>query len=93
MIPNVFTPNDDGVNDVFKVKSIGLKTLDGEFYDRWGLKLYEWHTVEGGWDGRSASGVLVPDGTYYYILSATGLDGKQYPAKDERAKGSFTLIR
>ena len=88
VIPNVFTPNDDNVNDIFTVTAIGLKTLDAEIYNRWGQKLYEWHTTNGGWDGRSDAGVLAPDGTYYYIIKATGIDKKEY-----LEKGPFTLIR
>ena len=88
VIPNVFTPNDDGVNDVFGVIGKGLKTLDAEIYNRWGEKLFEWHTPNGGWDGRTASGELSPVGTYYFIVNATGDDGKHYSEK-----GAFTLIR
>jgi len=57
-------------------------------FDRWGLKIYEWHTVQGGWDGHNASGQNAADGTYYFMLDlidAAGL-GHNY-------KGSFTLIR
>ena len=88
VIPNVFTPNDDGLNDIFTVKAIGLKTMNAEIYNRWGQKMYEWHTTNGGWDGRTASGVLAPDGTYYFIINAVGIDKKEY-----LEKGAFTLIR
>jgi gliding motility-associated-like protein len=88
MIPNVFTPNDDNSNDIFTVQAVGLKTMDAEIYNRWGQKEYEWHTTNGGWDGRTASGVLAPDGTYFFIIKATGFDGKEY-----FEKGPFTLIR
>ncbi len=88
IIPNVFTPNGDGVNDVFTVHAVGLKTLDAEVYNRWGEKEFEWHSTNGGWDGYTASGVPAPAGTYYYIISATGIDAKKYAEK-----GAFTLIR
>jgi gliding motility-associated-like protein len=88
VIPNVFTPNGDDVNDVFTVKNVGLETMDAQIFNRWGQKQYEWHTTNGGWDGRTAAGVLVPDGTYFFIISAKGLDGKEY-----FEKGSFELIR
>jgi gliding motility-associated-like protein len=87
-IPNIFSPNGDGVNDVFTINSKGLRTMDGEIFNRWGQKIYEWHTPAGGWDGRSASGVLCSDGTYYYIIQATGFDGKNY-----YQKGTFSLIK
>nr|MBA3972122.1 gliding motility-associated C-terminal domain-containing protein [Bacteroidota bacterium] len=88
VIPNVFTPNDDNVNDIFTVQAVGLKTMDAEIFNRWGQKEYEWHTTNDGWDGRTASGVPAPDGTYYFMIKATGIDGKEY-----FEKGSFTLIR
>lgn len=88
VIPNVFTPNDDGTNDVFTVDAIGLESMDAEIFNRWGQKEYEWHTTNGGWDGRTASGVPAPDGTYYFIMRATGIDGKEY-----KEHGSFSLIR
>ncbi len=88
IIPNVFTPNDDNVNDIFTVQAIGLKTMDAEIYNRWGEKEYEWHTTNGGWDGRTASGVIAPDGTYFFIIKAKGIDGKDY-----FEKGSFSLLR
>ena len=88
IIPNIFTPNDDNINDVFTVQCIGLLKLDAEIYNRWGQKQFEWHTVNGGWDGRSASGVPASDGTYYYIITAKGIDGKEYSKQ-----GAFSLIR
>jgi len=88
LIPNIFTPNDDNSNDVFTVQAIGLETMDAEIFNRWGQKEYEWHTTNGGWDGRTASGVSAPDGTYYFIIKAKGFDGKEY-----FEKGYFMLSR
>jgi gliding motility-associated-like protein len=78
VIPNIFTPNGDNINDIFSIISTDLQTLDVEIYNRWGLKLYEWHTSFGGWDGRNAkNGIECPDGTYYYILYAKGNNRKE----------------
>lgn len=79
-IPNVFTPNGDGSNDVFKIKSSGLKTLTCAIYDRWGLKMYEWDGINGFWDGATKSGIA-PDGTYYYIVTYTDLKDKSTTEK------------
>lgn len=87
VVPNVFTPNGDGKNDVFKIISSGLKTLHVTIYDRWGLKMYEWDGVNGYWDGKSKSGALAPAGTYFYILSYTDVKDQ---SKNE--KGFITLI-
>ena len=88
IIPNVFTPNYDNINDLFTVKSIGLKTIHAQLFNRWGLKLYEWNDINGGWDGKTSSGDSVPSGTYFYIIKAKGYDGKEYDLK-----GSFSLFR
>ena len=81
-VPNAFTPNGDGVNDVFRVKE-GYKSIvsfKAMVFDRWGKKLYEWTAPAGGWDGRSA-GHAVPDGGYYLNIQARGADGKHYNIK------------
>ena len=70
-IPNVFTPNGDNVNDVFTIISSGLKSLHCAIFDRWGLKLYEWDGISGGWDGHTRSGIKTPSGTYFYVLEYT----------------------
>jgi gliding motility-associated-like protein len=69
VIPNVFSPNADNINDVFFIASSGLSELNCKIYDRWGLLLCEWNGTDGGWDGKNMSnGKQVSDGTYYYIL-------------------------
>ena len=50
--------------------------------------MYSWNHVKGYWDGRTQSGIEAPDGTYFYIISAKGLDGEEY-----FKKGGFSLIR
>ncbi len=73
VIPNVFTPNGDNKNDVFKINSTGLKSLNCVIFDRWGLKMYEWDGLNGFWDGNAKSGSAAPDGTYFYIINYTDL--------------------
>ncbi len=77
-VPNVFTPNGDGTNDVFLVSTQGLSEFHMEIYDRWGALLHETDYAAAGWDGRSTSGNPAVNGTYYYIISASGYDGKTY---------------
>jgi gliding motility-associated-like protein len=88
LIPNVFTPNGDGFNDVFAVGGTNLESVEAEIFNRWGQKMYEWKHVKGYWDGRTQSGLEAPEGTYFYIISAKGLDGEEY-----FKKGGFSLIR
>jgi gliding motility-associated-like protein len=67
-IPNIFTPNGDGVNDQFFITTVAIKELSCSIYDRWGLKIAEWEGINGFWDGRTTSGGIAPDGVYYYML-------------------------
>ncbi len=81
-VPNVFTPNGDGVNDVFTFDAINMGEIHVLIYDRWGLKMFE-STSTGNvkWDGKNKGGSTVTDGTYFYIITATGLDNKTYDLK------------
>ncbi|MFN6037393.1 MAG: gliding motility-associated C-terminal domain-containing protein, partial [Bacteroidota bacterium] len=69
LIPNIFSPNGDGTNEFFFITSTGLKELQVDIYDRWGLKVGEINGPNGYWDGTNSS-----EGTYFYILNATGFD-------------------
>lgn len=78
-VPNVFTPNGDGENELFHaITQYGLTDFDATIYDRWGLKMYEWSDANAGWNGQAKNGSPAPDGTYYYIINATGTDKKDY---------------
>lgn len=80
-IPNVFTPNNDGVNDVFKIITKKIATLNCKIYDRWGLLISELTKTNEAWDGRTTSGIQCTTGVYYYTLTALGEDGKAYSEK------------
>ncbi|MCB0400849.1 MAG: gliding motility-associated C-terminal domain-containing protein [Flavobacteriales bacterium] len=83
--PTVLTPNDDGMNDLFKMdfpeQISGCVNI--QVFDRWGIKLYESQGLNSGWDGRTTAGSKVPDGTYFYIIEVNGMV----------KKGSITLMR
>lgn len=87
-VPNVFTPNGDNKNDLFNPTSRNIIEFEGEIFNRWGEKVYGWSLPQGGWDGRTPSGNIVDEGTYFYILKATGIDGLKY-----EQNGSVTLLR
>lgn len=76
IIPNVFTPNNDSVNDVFKVTGFNIIEFNGTIFDRWGIQLFYWNDITKGWDGKT-SGKEVPDGTYFYIINAKDIDNKE----------------
>jgi gliding motility-associated-like protein len=81
IIPNVFTPDGDGINDVWYIPNSGMKEFSVEIFDRWGAKVFQTTADEIRWDGRSSSGQLLSDGTYFYNLKAvlkSGFGGKDY---------------
>jgi len=87
-LPNVFTPNADGVNDVFKPIARGIKTMKVSIYSRYGNLVANWETINGHWDGYTPSGILCESGTYFCVVEATGFDGKDY-----KLKGYISLFR
>jgi gliding motility-associated-like protein len=89
IIPNVFTPNNDGVNDVFSINSIGAAKIEGEVFNKWGIKLYDWKPSSLGWDGRNSNTSLeCPSGTYYYIFRITDINNQT-----NTYKGFILLLR
>ena len=92
MCPMVFTPNGDGVNDVFKAfSSVPLASFEMHLYDRWGDELIELNSIEEFWDGSFLSQRMNP-GVYVWWLKASALncDGTM---QEVLLKGDVTLIR
>jgi gliding motility-associated-like protein len=77
-VPNIFTPNNDEQNDLFKITGSNIQTLQCSIYDRWGGKVWELKNPLEGWDGHNQTGMPCSDGVYFYVLDATGEDGKTY---------------
>jgi len=50
---NVFTPNGDGVNDFFEIKTTGIKEIEANIYNLWGNKVYKIEKLAGKWDGNT----------------------------------------
>lgn len=87
-IPNVFSPNDDGINDEFKLDIQGVIAYDLIIYNRWGAAIFETNASENrAWNG-SYKGKSVPEGTYMYVLFYTDFEGQR-----RQKAGSLTLIR
>ncbi len=75
-IPNVFSPNNDGTNDYFRIPGIeGFPNSGLEIYNRWGNLIFQSTDYGGAWDGRINT-EPVSDGTYYYILRRS--DGEDF---------------
>ncbi|MGC9374769.1 MAG: gliding motility-associated C-terminal domain-containing protein [Bacteroidales bacterium] len=69
-IPNVFTPNNDGINDLFIVESNGIIPLEISIFSRTGTLIFKTKAPIIVWDGRNTSGSMVSPGIYYYILTS-----------------------
>lgn len=76
IIPNVFTPNADNVNDSFIVTWTNLSALKMEIYDRWGMHIITYDALITSWDGRNKDGKDCTDGVYYYICNAATNEGE-----------------
>ncbi|MFY7964143.1 MAG: PKD domain-containing protein [Chitinophagaceae bacterium] len=84
-IPNVFSPNNDGVNDFWVIEN--LESYPGctiQIFDRYGKKVYSSLGYTKNWDGKS-NGNPLPTGTYYYIIDPK--NGRQ------KLSGSITILR
>jgi gliding motility-associated-like protein len=67
-LPNVFSPNDDGINDFFKVETNGTSAYAFSVYTRSGTLVYKTESPTISWDGRSLSGHRMKNGIYFYII-------------------------
>ena len=86
-VPNAFTPNGDGKNDVLYVQSNVAYELDFKIYDRWGELVFETHSLSDGWDG-TFHGKKVDPGVFVYHLTMTCYNHEVF-----RKKGNITVIR
>lgn len=101
-MPNVFTPNGDGLNDFFTVDAPkSMREYKVVILNRWGRKVFEydvdnmknpqddeWMTSEAGWDGNLKGGAEAASGSYFFIITAVGYDDLQH-----QYKGSLLLVR
>lgn len=71
LIPNVMTPNGDGMNDTYKIDGVSNPCNDRlkvEIYNRWGINVYDSEDPNFVWDGKNNSGKKVPAGTYFVVI-------------------------
>lgn len=88
VMPNAFTPNNDGKNDLFKPFMTGnIKIYDLQVYNRWGQLIYKSQNALSGWDGKM-NNQFQPEGTYIYVIK---VEDECNDIKER--KGSFLLIR
>ena len=84
-MPNAFSPNGDGKNDIYRAKQSSLQSIvefKATIFNRWGQKLYQWSDPRGGWDGKY-NGKTVKDGVYFVNVVAKGADGVEYKIRKD----------
>ena len=86
-VPNTFTPNGDGNNDLLFVRGRHITELEFMIFDRWGEKVFETRDQEVGWDG-TFRGMDVDPAVFVYHLTVHCLDGQRY-----FTKGNITVVR
>ena len=86
-IPNVFTPNSDSINDYFNIVGTGITSMKGRIFNRWGQEVYNWNSLQNGWDGNSG-GTESPSAVYFYLINLNVSNGTE---RVER--GTVTLLR
>jgi gliding motility-associated-like protein len=87
IIPNVFTPNGDSINDYFQPIHLGLKSYQIQIYNRWGGLVFESNSLLNHWDGTYHLEPC-PSGVYFYTISAESKAGRNYSTH-----GTVTLLR
>ena len=88
LFPNAFTPNGDGINDVFRLKFPGrAANYHLEIFNRWGQRVFESKDPAAGWNG-GWSGLVQPVGTYVWMVRWSSTDGVAH-----QNQGTVVLIR
>ena len=92
-IPNIFSPNGDGINDKFALSfgsDMQVTAMTGSIFDRWGNLVYSSDKIPFEWDGFLADEVMMP-GVYAYLIRCTYLVGSL--EREEVFVGDVTLVR
>ena len=87
LVPNSFTPNGDGFNNIFKASGTGIPDFRGRIFNRWGSEIFMWEGIDMGWDG-NYNGKEVPEGVYFYVMKGVDDTGKAV-----EKTGAVTLLR
>jgi gliding motility-associated-like protein len=86
-LPNIFTPNSDGKNDILYLRGKGIEYFTLYIYDRWGEKVFQTSDLNFGWDGK-LYGKPMQDAVFTYYIKGKCLNGE-----DIDKKGNVTLVR
>ena len=86
--PNAFSPDGDGINDLFKISGQGMNDFQIEIFNRWGQMVYKSIDLSNGWDG-TFKGKNLPTGTYVYKIKTSKYGVEQKLVKS----GTVALVR
>jgi large repetitive protein len=86
-IPNVFSPNNDMSNDVFRLRGENISQVDIKVYDRWGDLVFATQDINESWTGRNKNKDC-PTGVYYYMANISFTNGETIIKR-----GNVTLLR
>ncbi len=82
-VPNLFTPNGDGINDTWVISNIFTYNAEVFVFNRWGTEVFSTTNYQNDWNGTNTSGDQLADGTYYYVVKVG----------DKVYKGAITILR
>jgi gliding motility-associated-like protein len=85
--PKSFTPNGDGLNDLFNVYGQYITTFQMDIFNRWGELMFTTNQLDAGWDG-NYKGTAMPEGTYTFVAVITDLAGRTF-----KKSGSVLLLK
>ncbi|MDB0037929.1 gliding motility-associated C-terminal domain-containing protein [bacterium] len=86
-VPNVFSPNNDGINDMYQLSFENALSIDASIFNRWGNIIASYNDLNFSWDG-STQGSEAAEGTYFIKFQVTGIDGTT-----KSGQSFFQLIR
>jgi gliding motility-associated-like protein len=86
-VPTIFSPNDDGENDILFVRGEGIQQLEFIIYNRWGEKIFESNHIDTGWDG-TYKGKKCDPAVFAYVITAWMMNGQKIVQS-----GNVTLVR
>jgi gliding motility-associated-like protein len=75
-VPSAFTPDGDGINDIFTAKGNAIEIFEMQVYDRWGSIVFESNSIDNGWDGKNVSGDWANNGLYLYHIATYDKNGR-----------------
>ncbi len=87
-IPNIFTPNGDGVNEQFSFNTVCMKNFQCFIFNAWGHIIFKWSDKTGFWDGKTDQNRPCSDGVYFY-----GIDYMDFGNKQHKKTGTIQLMR